>query len=271
MSKQLHTYRDKDLNLYQVNSNYILLLQIYPGSFSYAVIYKNRLSAWAEECDLKLLNDPGEEHDLLSYDYKHIVVGLHSTGFTLMPNVLFNVDKVTDIAYFLDVKSNEKVFTQALDDDNQIIYKVEETVIANAQKFDLQKAAYINKGWINAIANSNPPAYNIYININKTQAAVLYFAGGKIRFYNTFEFNNPDELAYYASFVTKELNLQPANINLVLSGDVTLGDKNTICLADFFNGVEMNLTQILDLPIEISSYKILPLAALSLCVSSEVF
>ena len=271
MSKQLHTYRDKDLNLYQVNSNYILLLQIYPGSFSYAVIYKNRLSAWAEDCDLKLLSDPAEEHDLLSYDYKHIVVGLNARGFTLMPNVLFNADKVADIAYFLDVKSNEKVFTQPLDDDNQIIYKTEESVTETAQKFGLEKAVYIGKGWITAIANSNPPAYNIYININKIQASILYFAGGKVRFYNIFEFNTPDELAYYASLVTKELNLQPANINLVLSGDTTLGDKNTVCLANFFNGVEMNLTQILDLPIEISSYQILSLAALSLCVSSEVF
>jgi len=271
MSEQLHTYRDKDLSLYQVNSNYILLLQIYPGSFSYAVIYKNRLSAWAEGCDLELLNEPGEEHDLLSYDYKHIVIGLSATGFTLMPNVLFNPDKIADIAYFLNVKPNEKVFAQSLDDDNQIIYKAEEAVTEITQKFGLQKAVYIGKGWTNAIANSNPPAYNIYININKIQAAILYFAGGKIRFYNTFEFNNPDELAYYASLVTKELNLQPANINLVLSGDVILGDKNTICLADFFNGVELNQIQILDLPVEISSYQILSLAALSLCVSSEVF
>jgi hypothetical protein len=270
MSENINYYRDNDLIVQQLNSNYTLLLQIYSTSFSYAVVYQHRLLAWAENCDLDLLNEPGNEHDLLSFDYKNIVVGVPSTGFTLIPDTLYNPDKIADLARFLDVKPNEKVFAQQLDDHNHIIYKVDEAVIATAQIFGLQKVVYIAKGWINAIAESKPAANDLYLDIDKSQASVLYFSAGKIRFYNTFEFNNPDELAYYAVFVAQELKLKTEDINLILSGDITIGDKNASRLAEFFNGVEPDHLQVLDLPDSIPSHQILALAALSSCVSSEV-
>jgi hypothetical protein len=100
---------------------------------------------------------------------------------------------------------------------------------------------------------------------------IAYFTAGKLRFYNTFEFHNPDELVYYTALVTEELQLQQHNTNIVMSGDINVDDKNAGRLAEFFNGVEENEIKILELPAEIFPHQVLALTALSLCVSSEVF
>lgn len=269
MSDHITNYRDPNLSLYQLNGDYTLLLQIYPATFSYAIVYQGKLQAWAHDCELLVLDDPGTEHELLNFEYKKVVAGLQSTGFTLVPNELYNEDKITDLARFLDVKSNEKIFAQPLDADNHIIYKVDERVVDTAAIYGLRNTIFINKGWINAIAGNYPAMDNLYINIDKEQADILYFTFNKIRFYNSFAFNNPDELAYYVAFVAQELKLQPKDVTLILSGDIVTGDGNAARLAEFFGSVEQSQLATLTLPSEVPSHQIAALAALSLCVSSE--
>ena len=270
MSNHIYNYRDPDLSLYQVNSNYSLLLQIYPDTFSYAIVYQNKLMAWAEDCDIKLLTEPGDAHELLTFDYKKVAAGIHPTGFTLIPNALFIEDKIADFGRYLDVKPNEKVLAQPLDNDNYIIFKVDSSVAKSAEKFGTDNIVFINKGWITAIAN-NLHNNNLYLNIDKNQVDILYFANGKIRFYNSFEFTNPDELTYYTSLVAQELKLEARSLILQISGDCNVDDKNLTRLAEFFNGVEQNELEIIEHPSAIFPHQLLALAALSLCVSSEVY
>lgn len=263
-----NNYQDNNFNLYQAYS-YILLLQLEATSFSYAVVYKNRLLVSAQNCSLNELADPNQLSDLLSSTYKKVIIGLPATGLTLVPKSLFKENHVADIARFLDVKAREKVFAQTLDDQNNIIYKTDMALMSAVEKFGLQNTVYMAKGWINAIAKSSPPATNLYIDIIKDTAQFLYFSSNKLRFYNTFEFKNENDLAYFASFVTEELNLKPNDITLILSGDINKGDKNMNRLADFFPNVELNTIEVLELPGQIPAHKFMALAALSLCGSSE--
>ena len=121
MIDQITSYRDPDLSLYQLNSNYTLLLQIYPATFSYAIVFEDKLQAWAKDCELLVLDDPGSQHELLNYEYKKVVAGLQSTGFTLVPNALYNENRIADFARFLDVKPNEKIFAQPLDAEHAAV------------------------------------------------------------------------------------------------------------------------------------------------------
>ena len=242
MNDHIYNYFDPEFDLTQVNSDYILLLQVYAKSFSYAVVYDNQLLAWAANCDLSLMDDPGE-HELLTFDYKNVVAGLSSTGFTLIPDLLYNENKVADFARYLDVKPTEKVLAQPLDIKNHIIYKVEESVADTAEIYGLQKAVFIDKGWIEIIAKSEPTEHDLYLNIDQTRVSILYFAGRKVHFYNSFTFNTPDELAYYAAYVAQELQLQPRELNLSVSGDFKIDDKNGTRLAEFFNGGRRKLPQ----------------------------
>lgn len=262
-----NNYTDNGFNLYQAYS-YTLLLQVEATSFSYAVVNDNQLLVSAQNCDLTELMQPRAMHDLLSATYRKTIVGMPATGLTLIPNSLFLEDSISGFARFLDVKDNEKVFAQKFDDANAIIYKTNDQLVAAVEKFGLQNTVHTAKGWMRAIANSNPPDGNLYIEVGKDKVQFLYYSLGVLRFYNAFEFETEDELAYFTTFVTEELNLKPQYINLVISGDVTPGDKNLTRLAYFFPKIELNGLKVLDLPGQIVPHKFLSLAALSLCASS---
>jgi hypothetical protein len=261
-------YHDNSFNLYQAYS-YTLLLQVELTSFSYAVVYKNRLLVSAQNCDLDELADPRRLSDLLSATYKRVIIGLPATGLTLVPVSLFEEERIANFARFLDVKADEKVFSQLLDEQNMIVYKTNDALLSAVERFNLNNSVYVAKGWIKAIAKSSPPNNNLYVEVGKNVAQFLYFSSGSLRFYNTFEFKNEDELAYFAAFVTEELNLSREDTTLVLSGDISNDDKNMTRLADFFPKLELNRLQVLELPGQLTSHKLLALAALSLCGSSE--
>jgi hypothetical protein len=269
MSDHIYTYLDPELDPQQIDSDYSLLLQVYAKSFSYAVVYGDKLMAWAKDCDLSLMDDPGE-HELLTFEYKNVVAGLSSNGFTLIPDLLYNENKLADFARYLDVKPSEKILAQQLDDDNHIIYKVDAAVADTAEIYGLQKAVFINKGWIDTIAKSGPTKHDLYLDIDKKQVSILYFTDEKVRFYNSFNFDNPDELAYYVAYVAQELQLQPRQLNLIVSGDFNIDDSNGTRLAEFFNGVEENYLSVINVPEGVAPHRILALTALILCVSSEV-
>ena len=264
-----NNYHDNNFNLYQAYS-YTLLLQVEKVSFNYAVVNQGRLLVSAQNCDINELVNPKQLNDLLSATYKNIIIGLPATGLTLVPNSLFSVGRVSGFAKFLDVKEGETVIAQTLDDQNKIIYKIPASLISAVEKFDLKNTVYTAKGWIAAIANSNKPDNNLFIEVGTDTVQILYLLTGKLRFYNTFEFKNDDELVYFTSLVAGELKLNPEDITLVLSGSIDTGDKNMKRLTDFYPNVKLNTLQVLDLPGQLTSHKLLALAALSLCGSSEV-
>jgi hypothetical protein len=270
MAEQIYTYQDPLFNLNQAYY-YSLLIQVDAASFSYAITYKKQLMVLRTNCSLTELTDPQEMAELFDANYKKIVVGLPANGFTLIPSAIFNKEHIAGYARLLDVKPAEKVLAQQLDDDNHIIYKVDESVITAVHKFDLDNTVYLNQGWITAVTQNNPQNTDLYLYTENGKAAFLYFNDGKIRFYNTFEFKSEDDLAYYASLVAQELDLAPNHIYLKLSGNIEPNDSYGRRLSSFFPDVVLNDLQILELPAEIPSQQIMTLAALSLCGSSEEY
>jgi hypothetical protein len=194
---------------------------------------------------------------------------LPQNGFTFVPVSLFRPDHVANYARFLDVKVNEKVFSQPLDSENQVIYKLDDRIAKAAEKFDLKNTVFSAKGWISLIASSNPSDDNLYLNIDTDKVEFLNYNDGKLRFYNSFEFKTPDELVYFSMVVVGELKIQPQNTSIILSGDISMDDENFGRLSQFFHNAELNNLKTIDLPWNIAAHNVLTLTALSLCGSSE--
>jgi hypothetical protein len=223
-----------------------------------------------ENLDFNELIEPLDGNQMLAAEYSEHIVGIPYTGFTIVPASLFNSEKVADFARFLDVKRDEKVFSQSLDADNQVIFKADNAIInLVAEKFDINSIVFAPKGWIKFTAANNPADNQIYLNVEGSKAGFLNFKEGKLRFYNSFEFEVPDELAYFATLVAGELQLQPGDVTLVLSGEIIPDDENGVRLDRFFGKVELNTMSSLSLPERTASHDILTLTALSLCGSSE--
>lgn len=269
MSNHNFYYRDADFNPEQ-SADYALLVQVSAASLSYLVTGHNKLLVLEKDISLSELTEPSEANKLLSANYKQCIIGLPQNGFTFIPASLFKAENIADLARFLDVKTDEKVFAQRLDAENMVIYKVDGAIVtAISNKYDIKDAVFGPKCWIRSIAGGNPPDEALYLNINTDKLELLNFKGGKLRFYNNFEFKNADELVYFTSLVAEELQLQSSNIKLVLSGDVEAGDKNISRLREFFIKVKLNDLAVVDIPTEIAAHTVLTLTALALCGSSE--
>jgi hypothetical protein len=270
MSENLsHTnYHDSTFNLDQAG-NCILLIQVKAASFDYAIAQDNRLMVYVQNTPLDELTNPKHLRNLLSAPYKKITIGLPAAALTLVPESLYSEDQVAAYARFLDVQQNEKVLAQPIDDQNQVIYKSGAELISAVEKFGFQNTVYTARGWIKAIAGSNPPNSNLYLDLDGETVQFVYFSFGKLRFYNRFEFKNSDELVYFTALVSEELNLVAGETTLVISADAIEWDRNLTRLKEFYPNIQLNNLQILELPPQIAAHTILPLAALSLCGSSE--
>jgi len=247
------------------------LILIEHDSFSYAVTYQKRLLAYEANYALSELTTPQKLYELLTSTFKKVVVGLPANGFSLVPSALFSADHVADFSRLLDVRKNESVLAQVLDEKNHVVYKISEQVQASALRFDLKNAVFAATGWAKAIAQNSPLNNYLYLNIGSEKIEFLYFKHHNIRFYNSFEFKTPDDVVYYAVLVAEELDMQPKYVSLVISGNINPGDKIHAHLAEFFPDLVMNKINLLELPEKIAPHQILSLAALSLCESLEVF
>lgn len=269
MSNQNYHYRNPDFNAEQTDGC-TLLMQAGMATFSYAILHQNRIQVLEENITLSELIEPSEAHNVLFGNYRQRVIGLPHGGFTLVPYMLFQSERVADFARFLDVKPNEKVFSQPLDAKNQVIYKVNELIVNKIQEiFNLSDVVFAAKGWINAVAATQPSDRDLHLNISDGKAELLSFKKGSLRFYNTFEFQTADELVYFALLVADELKLHPQGTSLVLSGDISTDDENTVRLSKFFGKTELSNLRTIRLPAEITPNQVLTLTALSLCGSSE--
>ncbi|WP_413668097.1 DUF3822 family protein [Mucilaginibacter sp. Mucisp86] len=266
MNEHNYTYHDDNFSLDRTE-DYTLLIQVEDKSFSYAISNNGTLIAWAENYPFDELSDPQELLDLLSPKYRQIVIGLPAHSFTLVPAEIFSADRLPNLARFLDVKADSKVLAQVLDQENVIVYKTSEAVVNAAEEFGIRNTVFTSKGWLTAIAQNNPGSSDLYLNIEKDKVEISYFAGDKLRFYNSFEFKEVDELVYFTVLVTKELALEPINTNLYLSGDLEADDKILNRLAEFFGKVEINNLRVLQLPTEVVAHRVLSISALSLCAS----
>ncbi|MCO5934755.1 DUF3822 family protein [Mucilaginibacter sp. RB4R14] len=267
MSEHRHHYTSDDLSLTQAHS-YTLLLQVDVNSFCYAVINGKQLLSWGENYSLNELRDPQQLRDILTAKYNLVVTGLQATGFTLLPEVLFEKGRLADIARLLDVTDTEKVKCEKIDSTNIIIYKVDEVLTYAIKDLDNQNVIHNDAGFIKAISQNYPLSTDLYLNIGNDTVSFVNFTNSSLRFYNTFKFKSHEDLAYFSALVTTELGIQPDKINLIISGDINDTDRYFLYLKGFFGEVKLNNISVLDLPHRTESHKILGLAALSLCASS---
>jgi hypothetical protein len=268
MSEQTNIFRDDTLNLDQAYY-YALLLLVDADSFSYAVTFKTQLLAYGTNCALSELTEPAQLRELLIASYKKITVGLTGNAFTLVPQPIFSADHIKDFARLLDVKPNEKVLAHVLDEKNQVVYKVDEQRMAAVNQFNNKNLVFGAQGLIRVIAQNNPINKNLYLHLTGNRAEFIYFRHNNLRFYNTFEFKNANDVVYYSALVAQEIEMLPNYAVLVVSGNINNDDELYTNLAGFFSEVILNKVPLLELPAQLSSHQVLQLAALSLCESLE--
>lgn len=264
MNELTFNYHDEAFGL-DAAANYTLMVQLHRNSFTYAITEGSKLLVCESGHPLEELSAPEELTDIFEADYKQVIAGLPATAFSLIPVQVYDEAAVADYARLLNVQTTENVLTQKLDSENYIVYKADAKLVNLAKiRFGLANTVFNSNGWIKAVKDI--PADDIlFVNLLDSRIELLYYRYQKIRYYNSFEYGNNDDVIYFAALAAKAINMEPTDLRLYLSGAVESDDMLIAAASQYFKSVELNTISLVALPKEIEAQQILSLTALSLC------
>jgi len=272
MSNQRFNYYDPEYNPADA-AGHELLITLSDTMFSFAIIDKqaNKVLVWGDGYGLNEITEPDDLKNILLADYSATKIGIQSSIFTIIHKDLYSPRERDSFAKYLDVKSNEMVLVNLLDDDNYVIFKISEALATTISKhFDIRSVFFAGKPWIAAIKLAKPYIQPLYAHITGNMVQLYHTGNGQLDFYNRFQFSNPDELMYYIVLTANELNINLDATSVILSGDITVSDKRIQRVSDLLPKVYFNQNQVVSLPSGFISHQILLLAGLTLCESLEV-
>lgn len=262
MSDYSFTYHDDGFSLEKAGDAG-LFIKLGKKELSFLIASQGRLLAWKDRCPLSAINEDEQLGKILNAPFKKVVVGLLPAALTLIPADLFIPQNIADYARYLDIKADNKAFTAKLDNENQLIYRVDKASYEElASKIDLNDITVpADRGWISAIARNEPESHNIYVDINAAQVSLLNFNGAKLRFYNSFKTDGITDVLYYCLFAAEQLNMKPDRTTLIISGLCT--DSDIENLSQFFAAVKYNDARAIQASLMVPSHQVLSLAALA--------
>jgi len=72
---------------------------------------------------------------------------------------------------------------------------------------------------------NNSSFTKVYAHISTEHFEIVAVENGKLKLYNTFEYNNAEDFIYYILFTLEQLNYDPEKIDVVLIGNISKDDS----------------------------------------------
>ena len=176
---------------------------------------------------IQFITDILDEDKVLTLSYKHVKIVFDNRLVTLVPNVLYSdenpvlylekvvnipdehvvlIDTITDIAAQNIYAIPEKVYHMFRDQyGSNTYYHLSTAIIKSCQSFieykiDTEKV--------------------VFLNIQQNQIHVIAFDRTQLLFYNTFNFQNAEDLVYYVLLVYEQLGLHNEKVPLYIAGKI---------------------------------------------------
>lgn len=227
---------EKDLN----KKNTLLSFSIYQDEIEYAIIdvdthsvyatanYSSTQKKFSSNEVLFLINDFIHRYHLHQYTYKHVHVLYSSPHFTFCPSEFYLPDKKDDLLrYVHPLQPNEGVHVDSFE-NIKIIYSIPQNLYSSLlQIFPAAKISHTATAMLN-IFFSHPVLVNakIWATIHPNYIEIIAKNNKQFLFYNTFDVQTSLDILYYLMFCTEQLQLQPKDTDIYLSGN--LSNNHTI-------------------------------------------
>jgi len=166
----------------------------------------------------------------LKNQYKSIRIAYEGKKSTLIPSPLFDVKEREHYLNFgYSFNQEETIFSDALTPlDIQHVYSVPPLVL-NSLKTHYPSAGLVHFSsvliesiWINYKNKIN--TNRVFLHIRDKMVDLMVFDGRQMSYFNSFAYQNRDDIVYYLIFVMEQLNHNPETIPLVLMGNI---EKNS--------------------------------------------
>ena len=161
---------------------------------------------------------------LNNLSYARVRILYESQKTTLIPDPLFDISEKQNIADFSYQKpSGDIIVTDKLKNpDAHIIYHLPENIINVFDKLFPGNKIVSHAGILIEILlilfKNQPEQKRVFINARNSFFDIVITEGKKLLFFNSFKYSTKEDFIYYLIFVIEQLNLNPEEIELRLSG-----------------------------------------------------
>lgn len=170
-----------------------------------------------------------EKETLLQQKYGSVNVSHVNELSSLVPKPFFDESKLKDyIRYSSKTFDNDYIVWDEIENHDLINVYIP---FVNVNNFLLERfGSFEYKHFSTVLITNLLSTYrysehpHIFIHVDRNRMYVVAISNNKLQLYNSFSFKTREDFLYYLLFAAEQLDMDPENFELVLSGDI---DKNS--------------------------------------------
>jgi hypothetical protein len=181
----------------------------------------------------------------LNEPFKMVKIAYDGRKTTLVPAALFDHNEKEHYLDFNFALQKDELIScdHLMPLDAWQVFTVPESIMkATREVFPKSKVVHassllIESVWINYKNHISTP--HVFLQVRERLFDLMIFDGRQMTYFNTFPFQNPEDVAYYLIFVMEQLNFNPEKIPLVLLGNVEMGEGLAELLLRYVRHIEL--------------------------------
>lgn len=175
--------------------------------------------------------------------YPSVVIGIDSPFHTLVPETLFEKDKIADY-----LKFNFKLPDESITGYDRITEIDAANLFGYPQAFgDIagknlpgaiivhRSTSFIKATYQQHLQSGSPRG--IYLNMRNPFIDFVAFEGNRVVFFNSFTCRSKEDLLYFTLYTFEQLNLRPETVTLSLCGTIDAGSEIVRTLEEYIRQV----------------------------------
>lgn len=232
---ELHSFVDEAFDA-KKTASYQLLLQIGISDILVSILdkQKNKYIALEKYTVSNVHNFDGvadlletliKESKITNHKFQSVTCTLINNLSTLVPNALFEEDRKRMYLKFNAALQGDELVL--IDDIRSLDAKnVFAIPVSIKSKLD---SHYNNVNYHHSSStlidtlvanNKNQTGKKLYVHVQSTHFETILVDGKNLTFYNTFNYQSPEDFIYYLLFVCEQLQLNPEKIETILLGEI---------------------------------------------------
>ena len=180
---------------------------------------------------LDILENTFKTENVLQASYSNVHVIHDNELSTIVPKEFFNDNHLADYLKFNSkILKSDFIAYDEININNSINVYVPYVNINNFiyDMFGSFSYKHISTILIEKILEAEKFANNdkMYVHVEQSHFNVVVVSNGKLKLYNTFEFNTKEDFIYYILFTAEQLELDPETLDVILLGRIKSDDEN---------------------------------------------
>ncbi len=172
-----------------------------------------------------LLDTLSKESKLIKHKYKSAVCIIVNNLSTLVPNALFDEDRVKMYLKFnAELQGDEMVLVDNLKSmDSKNVFALPLSIKSKLDYlFSNIKYHHASSALIDTLVlqNKNQTGKKLFLHVQPSHFEAVTIDGKQLLFYNTFNYHSAEDFVYYLLFVCEQLQLNPETIDVILLGEI---------------------------------------------------